>query len=143
MIAATAARHEPICRALATDLALEWAFDPVYCAVSASLDPDAIARVSERLARDLPRSVDRKSLAAQDARVKDLAMWAGGVERRQRLLHAALDDGVALFATLWPWTEDEGCTVRVGLFHPRARLDDRDALGALLRAWFSVPTTPA
>lgn len=138
MITSSASRHEQTCRAIARDLLLSWTADPIYCAVSAPIERAAIHEVSARLERDLPVSVDKKSLTSQIAAVRDLAMWAGGVERRQRLLCQPPEDGVSLFATLWPWTEDEGCTVRVGLWHPRARLADRDALGALLRGWFGA-----
>jgi hypothetical protein len=131
-----ARRHEGRCRALST--AAQWTFDPVFCAVSASIERGAAADVAARLAQQLPVALDKKALRAATAAQKDVAMWAGGVEGKQRLFVDADPGPVALFATIWPWTEDEGCTVRVGLYASDARAPEREALGTLLRAWFAA-----
>lgn len=135
-ILASARRHEATCRALAAELGLSFTYDPVYCAVSAELDRERIDDVTEQLKRILPTLLDKKALKTASARLKDLTMWAGGLERRQRLLTRDEGEGAAVFATLWPWTEDEGCTLRIGVWHPDAAVAERSLLGGLAREWF-------
>jgi len=137
-LVASARRHEPAARAFADTIRADWHFDPVYCAVSAALDRDAINGAALALQGHLPHVLDRAALTGAAAPVRDVIAWAGGLEREQRLFVGAVDDGVALFATLWPWSESDGCTVRVGLFHDDARAADRSAFGALLTAWFGL-----
>lgn len=137
-ILSSARRHEATCRAMAGVIAASWTWDPVYCAATTSIDRENMNDVADRLQSTLPLLVNNKTLRQQEASVRDLAMWAGGLERRQRLFVGPVEGRVALFATLWPWTEDEGCTVRIGLFHPDARIPERAALGELLRTWFAL-----
>lgn len=132
--------HEARCRRLAA-LASTWTLDPVFCAASASIDRDVAADVASRIAQALPVALDKKALRAARASHKDVAMWAGGVEGKQRLFVDAEPGAVALFATIWPWTEDDGCTVRVGLYAPDGRAPDREELCALLRDWFAIGRT--
>jgi hypothetical protein len=137
-LVASARRHEPDARALAAAIRADWHFDPVYGAVSAALDRDAIDAAALALQGHLPRVLDRAAAAGVVGPLRDVIAWAGGLERDQRLFVGAVDDGVALFATLWPWSESDSCTVRIGLFHDDARAADRRAFGALLTAWFGL-----
>ena len=129
-----AARHEEACRALADKLQLRFVYDPVYYAASATVEADEVDRVSAALGEVLPNRWDSFTLRDAKADVKELIAWAGGLRGAQRLMHG--DIGVTtLFATLWPWTDDDGCTLRVGCWHARAGVADRGPLGELVKGW--------
>jgi hypothetical protein len=137
-IAADAARHQPAARTLTAALGVTWRYDPIYYAMEASLDEADVPRAAEALGSVLAEQLDAASAKAATApHARDLVSWAGGLQRRQRLFFTPLGE-TTLFAVLWPWTEDSGCTVRLGLFHPEAGIADREPLAALLRRWFGA-----
>jgi hypothetical protein len=143
-IVASARRHESECKRIGAALSFAWELDPVYCAVSASTEPSDVERVHGALRASLPDVIDKRALATAPKLTRSLAIWAGGVERKQLLFTNATDvaalgrGGTLLFATLWPWTEDEGCTVRVGLYSDDAVGADRERLCGLLGEWFAL-----
>lgn len=132
----SAKRHELLCRKLEASLALPFRYDAVYCAVSASIDSDDEKRVEAALRDALPGHLDKDAFAHATRDQRDLVMWAGGLERKQQVFCGEVVDPTTLFACLWPWAEDDGCTVRVGLWHPAARMEDRQGFEGLLRTWF-------
>lgn len=144
----SARSQESAARALASSLAPAWSWDAVYATASATLERSALGLTADKVRAALPVELDKKGLAGAPSALRDLAMWAGGVERGQRLFAPAvlaappLEEAgrfaTHLFATLWPWTEDDGCTLRIGLWHPDAGIADRTALAALVRAWFDA-----
>jgi hypothetical protein len=137
-ILTSARRHEAACKQLRSALAFEWVLDPIYCAVTASIEPSDVERVHGALKQPLPDVIDKRALASAHKLTRSLAIWAGGVERKQVLFSNTRDTGSLLFGTVWPWTEDEGCTVRIGLFNDDAIGADREQLCALLGAWFAL-----
>lgn len=130
-----ARRHERTCRNLFSQLGLSWSYDPFYYAVSSTVEPEEVEVVTSRLRGLLPHEWTAETLKGADANVRELGAWAGGLQGKQRLFHSSLDD-TTLFAALWPWTEDEGCTLRIGMWHPDVGVSEREPLGALLRTWF-------
>lgn len=132
---ADAARHAPTVATLQDQLKLTWSYDPIYYAMEASLDEDQVPSVAQAFEGAFAHQLDAASAKAADAATQDLVSWSGGLQRNQRLFFSDL--GVTtLFAVLWPWTEDSGCTVRIGLFHADGRIADREPLSTALRSWF-------
>ena len=131
-VAADAARHASTVQQLLAALELTWTYDPIYYAMEASLEEADMPRVADVLRGALSEELDAAGAKGElDAATKDLISWSGGLQRKQRLFFTP--PGVTtLFAVLWPWTEDSGCTVRLGLFHPDAGISDREPLAALL-----------
>lgn len=132
----SAVRHELRCRELEAALTLRFHYDAVYCAASAAIDSDEVKRVEALLRDALPSHLDQNAFPHATRAQRDLVMWAGGLERKQQVFCGDVLDPTTLFACLWPWAEDDGCTVRVGLWHPEARMEDRQGFEGLLRAWF-------
>ncbi|MFZ9888448.1 MAG: hypothetical protein ACO3JL_13175 [Myxococcota bacterium] len=135
----SAQRHEPLCTSLAEALSLRFHFDAVYCAVSASIDGAEVSRAEAVLRAELPHHLDRDGFSVASRAQRDLVMWAGGLERNQKVFCGDVLAPATVFACLWPWSEDDGCTLRVGLWHPEARMEDRQGFEGLLRAWFRCP----
>lgn len=135
----SATLHELLCQELATSLALRFHYDAVYCAASASIGSDEVERVEASLRKALPVHLDRDAFTHATRAQRDLVMWAGGLEREQQIFCGDVLAPTTVFACLWPWAEDEGCTVRIGLWHPEARMEDRQGFEGLLRAWFRCP----
>jgi hypothetical protein len=134
-VAADADRHHPLASQLVDTLGLAWTYDPVYYAMEASLDEEEVPRVAEALGAVLSEQLDAAGAKGQLSQAtRDLVSWSGGLQRRQQLFFTP--PGVTtLFAVLWPWTEDSGCTVRLGLFYADGGIADREPLAALLRSW--------
>lgn len=138
-IADHAALHEKRAVSLATALALTWTYDPVYYAMEASMDENELPRIVEALEASFDHQLNATShRQTQDAVVTDLVSWAGGLQRKQRLFFTT-PDVTTFFAMLWPWTEESGCTLRLGLFSSQIGMADRAPLADIFRGWIETP----
>lgn len=136
-VAADAARHQPLARKLKDALGLTWSYDAIYYAMEASLEEADVARAADAIASVLPHQLDATGAKGElDPPTRDLVSWSGGLQRQQRLFFTAPGTTI-LFAVLWPWTEDSGCTVRIGLHFADGTIADREPLAALLRGWLA------
>lgn len=134
-VVADAARHEPLARQLKDALGLTWSYDAIYYAMEASLDEADVPRASGVIAGALVHTLDAAGAKQErDPVIRELVSWSGGLQRQQRLFFTP-PGTTTLFAVLWPWTEDSGCTVRIGLYYAAGGIADREPLAAILRGW--------
>jgi hypothetical protein len=122
----------------AGDATLNWQWDDRLQAVLASFPQNQRSKVHAVLEASFGTGWDETSIKNAAPAVVAIADSFGGLWPGQELFVSAVDRAVATCACWWPWRGGEFTSVRITLVADGIPADERLALLAELRGWFTV-----
>jgi hypothetical protein len=128
-----------ICRRISLNLPpnCRWHWDERFNLALVVFEQEDYELVYLPILMEFDQRWDCFSLTGASAAVKDHADQVFGLIPGQEMFTAAggNGDGLCLFATLWPWGDDNSYSLRVGMIAPKM---SREAIRASLSDWLRI-----
>lgn len=139
MTASNAEKFATICRRISLNLpsACRWRWDDRFNLALTVFEQEDYELIYMPILLEFEHRWDCFSLSHAAESVEAHAAHAFGLIPGQEMFTAAgaNGDGSVLFATLWPWGDDNSFSLRVGMISP---LLDREKIKACLTEWLAI-----